>query len=281
MGEPYVSTCFPRIDLKQDSGRGCEIYGQNQDPPKGLEYGIQGARRIQKMKSFVVRTLGLALLGLALASSAFADGITLNGNLSSPTYLYYTFTSTSKITTTGQIISTSPTKVNEWVSPYPATSTINGVDFATEFGCLDINNGTNVGTFYSGTFGYAVTTADDEVSWLADQLADTTPSNPLIVRGVDESGPISMAIWQIEFPSSTNSDGGTLPIDPAAAAWIEEAKAAVEGGYQPDSVFFTPEVPARQRFVEITLAPEPSNLILLGSGLLGIAGFLWRRRHSA
>jgi hypothetical protein len=281
MGEPYVSTCFPRIDLKQDSGRGCEIYGQNQNPPKGLEYGIQGARRIQKMKSFVVRTLGLALLGLALTSSAFADGITLNGNLSQPTYLYYTFTSTSEITTTGQITSTSPTAVNEWVSPYPATSTINGVTIASEFGCLDINNKTPVGTFFSGTFRYAVTTADDEVSWLADQLADTTPSNPLIVGGVDESGPISMAIWQIEFPSSTNSEGGTMPIDPAAAAWITEAQAAVASGYQPDNVFFTPDDPALQRFVEISQAPEPSNLILFGSGLLGLAGFLWRRRHSA
>jgi hypothetical protein len=90
-----------------------------------------------------------------------------------------------------------------------------------------------------------------------------------------------MAIWQIEFPSSTNSEGGTMPIDPAAAAWITEAQAAVASGYQPDNVFFTPDDPALQRFVEISQAPEPSNLILFGSGLLGLAGFLWRRRHSA
>lgn len=241
------------------------------------------------MKSFVVRTLGLALLGLALTSSAFADGIILNGNLSSPTYLYYTFTSTSEITTTGQITSTSPTTVNEWVSPYPATSTINGVTIASEFGCLDINNKTPVGTFFSGTFRYAVTTADDEVSWLADQLADTTPSNPLIVGGVDESGPISMAIWQIEFSSSTDSEGGPMPIDPAAQIWITDATDAVADGYQPDSVFFTPVDSTSQRFVEISLtpkqgtlellphAPEPGTLGLMGTGLLGLVGLVRRK----
>jgi hypothetical protein len=256
------------------------MYGQNQNLVKGLDLVSKGPRGVEKMKSFVVRTLGLALLGLALVSSAFADGITLSGNYPGG-YISYTFTD--------QVTQQS---VQEYVSPYTATSTINGVTVASQFGCLDINNPTNIDTFYSGTFGYAVTTADDEVSWLADQLAGTTPSNPLIINGVNESGPISMAIWEIEFSSSNKSDGKTtMPIDPAAAAWIEEAKAAVEGGYQSDSVFFTPEDPKVQRFVEISLtskpgttdllAPEPSSLILLGSGLLGLAGLLRRRRHSA
>jgi hypothetical protein len=223
------------------------------------------------MVKFIVRILGPVLLGLAFASTAFADGITLNGNLSSPTYISYTFTNQ----VTGD-------PVQEWVSPYPATSTINGVTIPSQFGCLDINNATDVGTFYSGTFGYAVTTADDEVSWLADQLAGTTPSNPS-----PSTGPISMAIWQIEFPSSNDSEGGTMPIDPAAQIWITDAAAAVAGGYQPDSVFFTPNDSATQRFVEISLTsdpgtlnlltPEPGTLGLMGTGLLGLAGLLRRK----
>ena len=133
------------------------------------------------MVKSTARILGPALLGLAFASTAFADGITLNGNLSSPTYISYTFTD-----------QVSGKSVQEWVSPYSATSTINGVTLPSQFACLDINNGTNIGAFYSGAFGVAVTSADDEVSWLADQLAGTTPNNPLTYTGA-----ISMAIWQL------------------------------------------------------------------------------------
>ncbi len=234
------------------------------------------------MMKFQARVLGLVLFSLAFASSAFADGITLSGDYPNG-YIWYSFTSTSEMTTTGTMIQTGSTSYTEPVSPYTSTSTIYGHIIASQFACEDINNPTDVGTFYSGTFGVAETTADDEVSWLADQLAGTTPNNPSTYTGA-----ISMAIWQIEFLSSNDWDGGPMPIDPAAQIWVTDAENAVADGYQPDSVFFTPSDSSAQRFVEISLtakpgtlqllAPEPGSLVLMGTGLLGLALMLRRRQ---
>jgi hypothetical protein len=99
-----------------------------------------------------------------------------------------------------------------------------------------------------------------------------------------------MAIWELEFPTSTDWDkstGGADPIDQAAQIWIDRASAAVIGGYQPDSAFFIPNDPSIQRFVAISetstpgtlglLAPEPGTLGMMGAGLLGLVGMLRRK----
>jgi hypothetical protein len=209
-------------------------------------------------------------LGLVFVSTAFADGITITASYPSG-ILWYTFTATNGNTYT------------EPVAPYASTTTIGGNTVSSSIICLDINNPTDVGEFYSGTFGSAVTLADDESSWLADQLSGTSSEVSL----ASYTGPISLAIWQIEFPSSNNYEGGIMPIDPAAQIWISEAEAAVANGYQPDSVFFIPDDSSAQRFVEISetfdpgtlgiLAPEPGTLELMGTGLLGLACILRRK----
>jgi hypothetical protein len=222
------------------------------------------------MVKSVSHVLGPALLSLVFASTAFADGITITASYPNG-ILWYTFTATNGNSYT------------EPVAPYASTTTIDGNTASSSSICMDINNPTQIGKFYSGTFGTAVTLAEVESSWLADQLAGTSAETSL----ASYTGPISLAIWQIEFSSSNNYEGGIMPIDPAAQIWISEAAAAVANGYQSDSAFFIPDDSSAQRFVEISettdpgtldiLAPEPGTLGLMGTGLLGLAGILRRK----
>jgi hypothetical protein len=230
------------------------------------------------MMKFFVRALGPVLLSLAFASAALADSI----EIPSSNFLYYSFIGEDKIA------------YNLPVAPYPSTATIDGNAVPSIYLiCLDINNPTNPGQTYSGTFYTAETISEvngqaslfinKEVSWLADQLAGYSENGP-----VSYTGPISLAIWQLEFPSSTNSENKSDPVDPAAQIWISEAEAAVRNGYQPDSAFFIPDNSTSQRFVAIsetstpgTLgllpAPEPGTMGMMGAGLLGLAWMLRRR----
>ena len=230
------------------------------------------------MMKFFVRALGPVLLGLAFASPAFADSI----QIPSSSFLWYSFTDAGG------------NAYNLPVAPYPSTATINGNAVPSIYLiCLDINNPTSVGATYTGTFyttetisevnGQASLFINAEVSWLADRLAGHSESGP-----VSYNGPISLAIWQLEFPTSTNSEQKPDPIDPAAQIWISEAYTAVMNGYQPDSAFFIPDDSTSQRFVAISVtstpgtlelvpAPEPGTMGMTGAGLLGLAWMLRRR----
>jgi hypothetical protein len=211
------------------------------------------------MVKLVIRVLALVILGLAISTSALADGITLSSNFPSG-YIYYSFTDTL-----GQ-------NENLPVAPYSSTTTINGITSNSLLACMDLYNATDVGQFYQGTFGTAKNTDENEVSWLADRLAGTSKSSPS-----PNSGPISMAIWEIE---ASDGESGVIPIDPAAAIWITAASNAVANGYKADNLFFTPSNGSSQRFVEIPLTspvPEPGTLGMMAIGLVGVVGMMRRK----
>jgi hypothetical protein len=146
--------------------------------------------------------------------------------------------------------------------------------------CYDIHNDTNVGTAFTGHFENRTGTPYLEATYLVNLLnLSGDLGAPLSTQGA-----ISLAIWQIMWPSSNDSNGQPfLPgaYDPAAQAYITQAAAAVAGGYwtPADAAIYptwVPDDPSIQRFGIIVITPEPRALPLLGCGLLGLA-MLWRR----
>ena len=209
--------------------------------------------------------IGLAFL--ANASLHAADSIQLSNPYSS--YLQYTWTSGTNTYT-------------EAVSPYPAVVTYNNDLYSNAFLiCLDINNPTNIGQTYTGTWDSnfnSFTVEERQASYLADQLYGLT--NTTTTATV--AGPISLAIWSIMFASSTNqtSPFTSVPLDAPAAAWVSQATTAVAGGYVADNMIFRPTVTSSQRFMVVppSVIPEPASCMLLGMGALGWV-FIRRNRQ--
>jgi hypothetical protein len=214
----------------------------------------------------LLHVLGLLVLALALVSSAGATpiSVTLDTNWNDYHSYSYAVNGTTYTLPTG---------------PYPAilTGGVYGSGTLAYLICFDINVDTYIGQTYWGSLTVPEDTPQIEVAWLMDQLG--------LAGGyyapVSTSGPISMAIWQLEDPSSVNST--PFVEDPAAQPWVAAAINAVNVGDWQDTnaaqhPFWSPDDPgASQRFGIVSVVPEPGSSALVGASLIGL-GLLFRKR---
>lgn len=165
---------------------------------------------------------------------------------------------------------------------YPYYVSINGGSPAASLMCISYDNEVAFGESWTATVTPITTPLQEEAAWLFnDDNAAISAGDT--ARQIDDQ----WAAWEL---FSTNAQNATPP-DAGAATQL--ALAGSEYGSEPPSfyekfVIYAPnnggwpagdEQP--QDFLGAAPTPEPGTLILLGSGMLGLAGFLYRKKHSA
>jgi hypothetical protein len=162
---------------------------------------------------------------------------------------------------------------------YPYYLSVNGASPSLPMMCISFDNDIYQGESWTATITAVSGQLQEEAVWLFND------DNAAIAAG-DTTRQIAdqWAAWGLFSPNTKNwtaPDGAATQLALAEAAYGSEP-----ADFYPSFVIYIPEsgwpsgddVP--QNFIGFMPTPEPGTLILLGTGILGLAGFLYRKRRS-
>lgn len=213
------------------------------------------------MKQLGVRTIiaitALSFLALATPGRAHADTVSL------------TFENVGPGNNSGGVYT------------YPYNFSVNGSTTYTSLMCYAYNDEIYAGESWQATVNPIATTQEEELAYLYSVASSSTSSAATVSAA-------QWAAWELFDPGLTSApDQSAVNSElTAAASFISTANASFYDQYQlyiPVAGSQNPvsDGPPQLFIGAAAVTPEPSSLLLLGSGLLILAGAAFRKRRSA